>query len=409
VSRWRVDRLGHAGDGVIAGADGPLYAAFALPGETVEGAPAGDRLAVARVVEPSPARRSPPCPHFGRCGGCALQHADDAFLADWKTRLVADALAARGLSAPLRPIRVSPPGARRRAAFSARRTRKGVALGFHEAGDESAIASVETCAVLDPAIVAALPALREAVAAAASRSGALRVVATASQAGLDVALAGAKPPDRAMRERLAAVAEAADWARLAVDGEVVALRRPPFHAFGRARVAPPPGGFLQATRQGEAAIVAAVREAVGDAATVADLYAGAGALTLPLAERAAVTAWEGEAGAVAALDAGWRAAPGLRAVTAHRRDLVRRPVEAATLARFEAVVIDPPRAGAAPQTAEIAQARPPRVACVSCNPATLARDLRVLADAGYRLDWAQPIDQFRWSRHVEAVVALSRR
>ena len=408
MSGWRVDRLGHAGDGVIDGPDGPIYAAFALPGETVEGALAGDRLAVSRVVASAPARQTPPCPHFGRCGGCALQHADDAFLADWKSRLVADALAARGLSAPLRPIRVSPPGARRRAVFSARRTRKGVALGFHEAGDETAIAPVETCAVLDPAIVAALPALREAVAAAASRSGALRVVATASEAGLDVALAGAKPPDRAMRERLAAVAEAADWARLAVDGEVVALRRPPFHAFGRARVTPPPGGFLQATRPGEAAIVAAVREAVGDAATVADLFAGSGALTLPLAERAAVTAWEGEAGAVAALDAGWRAAPGLRAVTVHRRDLARRPVEAAALARFDAVVIDPPRAGAAAQTAEIAQARPPRVACVSCNPATLARDLRVLADAGYRLDWAQPIDQFRWSRHVEAVVALSR-
>ncbi|TVQ53864.1 MAG: class I SAM-dependent RNA methyltransferase [Rhodobacteraceae bacterium] len=403
MARMTIERLGHRGDGV-----GPLgFAAFALPDETVEGAVEGDRFTVGRVVAPSPDRRSPACVHFGACGGCALQHAADPFLATWKAGLVAAALAARGLEAALRPIAVSPPGARRRVTLAGRRTKKTVLLGFHGRGAGDVI-PITQCPVAHPAVVAALPALADLVGLVASRKGEARVTATVSRDGLDVAAEGGRPLDARLVERLAALADAADWARLSLGGEPVATRRPPRQAFGRALVAPPPGGFLQATEDGEAALVAAVREAVGDARRVADLFAGSGTFALPLAERAAVHGVEGDAAALAALDAGWRGATGLRAVTTEARDLFRRPMSAAELAPFDAVVIDPPRAGAAAQAAALAQSRVARVAMVSCNPATFARDARLLVDGGFRLLWAQPVDQFRWSPHVEVAAAFAR-
>jgi 23S rRNA (uracil1939-C5)-methyltransferase len=407
VERFVIDHLGHRGDGVIAAPDGPLYAPFALPGETVSGPRAGDRLTDVAVEAASPHRIAPVCPHFGVCGGCALQNADDAFLAEWKTALVATALAQRGVETEIRPIAVSPPGSRRRVAVAGRRTRKGAIAGFHGRADATLV-PVTTCAVADPAIVAALPALTELFGLTASRSGEARASVTVGAAGLDVALEGQRPLDRALFAALASVAEAADFARLSYGAETIATRRPPIQTFGRARVVPPPGGFLQATSQGEAALAAAIREAVGDAERVIDLFAGSGTFALPMAERAEVRAVEGDAAAVAALDAGWRETAGLRRVTSETRDLFRRPLLAEELKRADAVVIDPPRAGAAAQTAQIAASGVRRVAAASCNPATFARDARLLIDAGFRLDWAQPVDQFRWSPHVELAAAFSR-
>lgn len=402
-----ISRLAHLGDGVADAADGPVFAPFTLPGETVTGRIDGDRLLEAQVAAPSPARVAPVCPHFGRCGGCALQHASDAFLADWKTQMIAAALAARGLSAPLRPIAVSPPGSRRRVTLAGRRTRKTVVVGFHGRSDATLV-PVESCAVAHPAIVAALPVFAALTGLVASRSGEARLAATIGEGGLDIDLGGQKPLDGPLRAQLAQAAASADLARLSYGGETIAQRRPPHQRFGRALVAPPPGGFLQATREGEAALLAAVTEIVGDAACVADLFSGSGTFALPLAERAAVRAVEADAAALAALDAAWRATPGLRAVAVETRDLKARPLLAAELDGFEAVVFDPPRAGAAAQAAQIARSAVARVAAISCNPATFARDARTLIDGGYRLDWVQPVDQFRWSPHVELVGAFSR-
>jgi 23S rRNA (uracil1939-C5)-methyltransferase len=407
VERFIIDHLGHRGDGVIAAPEGPLYAPFTVPGETVLGARAGDRLTDVRVEAPSPHRIAPVCPHFGACGGCALQHADDGFLAEWKTALVATALAQRGLETEIRPIVTSPPASRRRVALAGRRTRKGALVGFHGRADATLI-PIEACAVADPAIVAALPAFAEMVGQTASRSGEARLTVTAAEAGLDVLLEGQRPLDGALFAALAAVADAADFARLSYGAETIATRRPPSQTFGRARVVPPPGGFLQATPQGEAALVAAMAEAVGDADRVIDLFAGCGTFAAPLAERAEVHAVEGDAAALAALDAGWRAAARLRRVTTEARDLFRRPVLAEEMRRVDAVVIDPPRAGAAAQTTQIAGSAVARVAAASCNPATFARDARTLVDAGFRLLWARPVDQFRWSPHVELAAAFAR-
>lgn len=389
-----IERLGRQGDGLA----GALRFPFTLPGERVRGS---------EVLEASPHRAAPPCRHFGACGGCAFQHASDAFLAEWKREVVLRALAARGLEAETPPTIVSPPRSRRRAVFTGRRTKKGVVVGFHGRRSETLIDVVE-CHVVRPEILAARPALEALTALGASRAHPLRLTVTLSGAGLDVAVEGGKPLDAGLRTRLAALAEAHDLARLAWDGEPLALRRPAWQAFGRARVVPPPGAFLQATAEGAAALTAAARAAVGDARRVADLFAGCGTFTLPLAETAEVHAVEGEAAMLASLDAGRRAAPGLRRVTTEARDLFRRPLTPAELDRFDAVVMDPPRAGAEAQARALAASRVTRVALISCDPATFARDAAILAAGGHKLEEVRVVDQFRWSGHVEIAARFRR-
>ena len=380
---------------------------FTLPGERVSGVVAEGVLVSLEVLEAAPERVAPPCRHFGTCGGCALQHASDGFLAAWKREVVLRALAARGLAAELPPVAVSPPRSRRRAVFAGRRTKKATLVGFHGRRSDQ-IVDVTECHLVRPELMAARPALAALVRSGASRSGALRLTVTASGSGLDVGVEGGKPLDAALRGTLAGLAEEHDLARLAWDGEPVAVRRPPFQMMGRARVVPPPGAFLQATAEGEAALVAAVRETVGDAGWVADLFAGCGTFALPLAERAEVHAVEGDAAMLAALDAGWRGAAGLKRVTTEARDLFRRPLLAGELKRFEVVVLDPPRAGAEAQARALAGSGVARVAMVSCNPVSFARDAAILVDGGYRLERVQVVDQFRWSGHVELAARFDR-
>jgi 23S rRNA (uracil1939-C5)-methyltransferase len=401
--RLTVDRLGHLGDGVA----GALFVPGALPGEVVEGEVDGGRMVAPKIVTPSPERVAAPCPHYRACGGCSLMHARDGFVAAWKAAVVAEALEAQGLAAPFRPIATSPAGSRRRATFAARRTKAGAIVGFHGRASGT-ITEVPGCRVLSPYLLSLLPTLHEMTTRGASRSGALDIAVTATAGGADIAVSGGKDPDSGMRASLAALAEAAGAARLVWNGEVVALRADPAVSFGRARVTLPPGAFLQATAEGEAALADSVSQAVGEARRIADLFAGCGTFALRLADHAEAHAVEGEAAMVAALDAGWRGTPGLHRVTAERRDLFRRPLMADELARFDAAVIDPPRAGAEAQAGEIARSTLPRLAYVSCNPVTFARDARVLTAGGFRLEWARPVDQFRWSPHVELVASFRR-
>ena len=230
---------------------------------------------------------------------------------------------------------------------------------------------------------------------------------TLSEEGLDVSVANGKPLDGPLRQQLAQTCEALALARLTWDGEVIAMRAPPAQRFGSAAVTPPPGAFLQATRHGEAALRAAVVDAVGEAETVADLFAGCGTFALPLAQKARVHAVEGDAEMIAALEGGWRRAKGAKPLTVETRDLFRRPLLPDELAKIDAVVLDPPRAGAEAQVAEIIRAGVPRVAYVSCNPVSFARDVQNMVAAGYRLDWVQVVDQFRWSSHVELAACLT--
>jgi 23S rRNA (uracil1939-C5)-methyltransferase len=401
-----IESLGAQGDGVAEG--GALYVPYTLPGERVRVVRHGVRARVEAVLAPSPERVQPVCPHFGTCGGCALQHASERFTALWKRDMIAVALGARGITeVAIRPTVTSAPGTRRRITVAARRTRKGVLIGFH-APAATDIVPIQTCAVAEPSLIAALPRLEEVAGLAASRKGEARLTLTLTNGGIDVAVTGAKVIDGPAQALLAGVAARAGIARLGWNGEAVATMRTPEVTMGRARVVPPPGGFLQPTRDGAEALVEAVGEALGNAGRIADLFAGSGTFTLPLAEQAEVHAIEGEEDALAALDAAWRATPGLKRVRCECRDLTHRPLLPAEFKGVEAVVIDPPRTGARAQADQLARGEVPRIAAVSCNPATFARDARILIDGGYRLDWVQPVDQFRWSAHVELVAAFSR-
>ncbi len=399
----RIERLNLRGEGVAEGG----AVARALPGEIIEGEAQAGRIAQPKIVTPSADRVAAPCRHYRACGGCALQHASDAFVEEWKTGVVRQALAGQGLEAPFRPTLTSPANSRRRATLAGRRLKSGALVGFHGRASDS-VTAIPDCRLLDPALIAALPALEALVAEGGSRKGELRLTVTLYPQGIDVAVEDGKPLDRALRQSLPQIAGAHRLARLTWNGEGLFQDQPPMLAMGRARVSPPPGVFLQATPQGEAALVAAVREAVGAARQVVDLFAGCGTFALPLAETAEVHAVEGAAPMLAALDLGWRNAAGLKKVTTEARDLFRRPLLPDELRAFGAVVIDPPRAGAEAQIAELAASAVPVIAHVACNPVTFARDARALVQAGYRLDWVQVVDQFRWSAHVELAARFSR-
>ena len=403
----RIARLGAQGDGIAEGED--LYVPFSLPGDTVRVRRFGSRAWPERVIDPAPDRVTPPCPHFTRCGGCALQHASGATVATWKTDTLRTTLAARGLvGVEIRPIVTTPPGSRRRITVAGRRTKKGVQVGFHSRGDVTVV-PVEACPVAEPALVAVLDRLEELVRKGASRKGELRITLTLSPAGIDAAVTEAKDLSGPEMALLAGTATRAGLARLSWNGEVAVTISPPVQIFGRARVVPPPGGFLQPTLAGEHALLAAARDAVGPAARIADLFSGSGTFALALADEAEVLALESEGPAIEALEAGWRGCPGLKTVRAIRRDLFNRPLRPAEMKGLDAAIMNPPRAGARAQAEQIAAGGPQRIAYVSCNPATFARDAQLLVEGGYALDWVQPVDQFRWSPHLELVGAFSRR
>ncbi|WP_108860541.1 class I SAM-dependent RNA methyltransferase [Ruegeria sp. Alg231-54] len=394
---YTISRLGHQGDGI---ADGPVYAPRTLPGEVVSGTLLDQFLTEIRVETPSDQRIKAPCRHYKSCGGCQLQHATDGFVADWKVEVVRTALAAQGLEASMRPIHTSPERSRRRATIAVRRTKKGALAGFHGRASDT-ITEIPDCHLLDPALIAAIPVAEALAILGGSRKGVLAVTLTLSESGLDVAVKGGKPLDGPLESALAQATEKHGLARLSWDGEVIAMRRPPVQRFGHADVVLPPGAFLQATKDGEQALLKAVSEAVGGSKRIVDLFAGSGTFSLPLAEGAEVHAVEGEAAMTQALDQGWRRAQGLKRITTEARDLFRRPLMPDELKSFDAVVIDPPRAGAEAQVTELAQALRPVIAYVSCNPVTFARDAKILVNAGYTLEWVQVVDQFRWSSHTE--------
>ena len=404
---YRIDRLGHLGDGVAQGPDGPIFATGVLPGEEVDGTLQGDRLLDPKIVTPSTDRVKPPCRHARSCGGCQLQHAADPFVARWKEEVVRTALAGQGLTAPFHPMAISPAHARRRATLSARRTKGGVLLGFHAKGSDT-ITPIPDCQLLHPALIAAFPGLEALVALGGSRSVELQLMVTVTRGGVDVVVTGGKPLlDGTARLELSRIVEVHAFSRLTWDGETVALRDRPAQSIGRATVVPPAGAFLQATAEGEAALLSGVSEALGPQRRVVDLFAGIGTFALPLAETMEVHAVEGDRDMIAALDLAARHTQNLHRLSSEVRDLFRRPLEPDDLKGFTAAVIDPPRAGAEAQTACLARSGLKVIAAVSCNPITFARDAKVLVAAGYRLDWVQVVDQFRWSTHVELVSRFS--
>ena len=408
-----VMRIGGQGDGVMDTPAGRLYVPYTVPGDVALvriGKPRADGFAAElRVLhQAGPDRAEPPCPHFLACGGCALQHLDDAAYAAWKRDQVVRALARHGFAdAPVEPLVRTPPGRRRRADVVLRRLAAGVLAGFHERGSRR-IVDVTACPVLRPELVALLPPLRAALAPWLAVGEGVDVRMTATETGCDVTLVGRLGLGGRARAALAAFAAEQDLARLAAQDtasgfvDPIAMRRAPSVRFGDVAVEIAPAAFLQASADAEAAMVAEALSAAPGARRVIDLYAGCGTFSFPLAQTGAqVRAFDGDAAAIDALRTAARRAGLEGRVTAEVRDLARRPLNADELKGADAVVFDPPRAGAKEQAAGIAAAGVPVVVGISCNPASFARDARILADAGYRLERIVPVDQFLWSPHVE--------
>jgi 23S rRNA (uracil1939-C5)-methyltransferase len=416
-----VETIGARGDGIARDGNGPVYIPFTVSGDRVrvriEDARGEGRAAtVIEMIELGPGRTVPPCQHFGVCGGCALQHLDAALYAETKTSILRAALAHHGLAdAPLRPLKLLPPGTRRRVRLAlARPARNDAApiVGFSERASHNLV-DLGACAVLAPKLFALVAPLRALTGELLRPGEAGHATLQLAESGVDAVLDVPRAPDLAALESLAAFAEAQDLARLvwrAPGGEptLVAQRRPVRVVVGGTPVDLPPESFLQATSEAEAALTEAVRGAVGAATRIADLFAGIGTFAFALAEQARVHAVEGWAPAASAITQAARRAGLAERVTAETRDLQRRPLEADELANYRAVVFDPPRVGAKAQAAALARAGVPRLAAVSCNSASFARDARILVAGGYRLAAVQPMDQFVWSPHVELVAEFIR-
>ncbi len=399
-----VARLGAKGHGIAERDGAPVYLPFALPGETWAEGPDGLR----RLVD-SAERVAPVCRHFIQCGGCLTQHLSPALYRDWKRGLVVEAFRHRGIEAEVAPLVVVEAGSRRRAFLGVERQGAAVTIGFREEGCHTLVDLAE-CPVLDPAIVGAIPGLREiARHVMADRAGG-RLVVTRLDHGLDVAFDnGRKDLSPHERAEVAALAQRLRLVRLIVAGEAIVACAPPMVTLAGVAVAVEPGLFLQAVPEAERRLADLALAALPKRAkTVADLFCGVGTLALPLARRAAVSAYDSDKRAITALATAVRHAQGLKPVAATLRDLFRDPLSVRELNAFEAVVFDPPRAGAAEQAARLAASKVPVVIAVSCNPATLARDARTLIDGGYRMGPVTPIDQFLYSAHVEAFAVFRR-
>ncbi|MDR3373645.1 MAG: class I SAM-dependent RNA methyltransferase [Ancalomicrobiaceae bacterium] len=398
--------IGHKGDGVAETGSGGLFVPLSLPGERLRVTRLGERGAILEVLEPSPDRVVPACPHFGICGGCALQHMAEPAYLEMKRQAIVAAFADRGIEVEVPTPVTVPPKSRRRAVIAVQRTSRGNVAGFRERLSHT-VAEASQCVIVTEAIRTALPALaRLAEVLSFDKKGAIFAVID-TETGLDVTVMEGKLAESRRQEAIP-LALKLGLARFSVGSEIIVEARAPIVHFGKAAVVPPPGAFLQAVAAAEHAMVAEVLTAATGARRVADLFSGCGTFALRLAETARVTAVESDRRALDALERAARHTPGLKPVETEARDLFRRPLMAKELAAFDAVVFDPPRDGAAAQAKEIAKSKVPVAVAVSCNPATLARDARYLIDGGYKLTSVKAFDQFLWSHHVEVVAQFNR-
>jgi 23S rRNA (uracil1939-C5)-methyltransferase len=400
-----IDAMGARGEGVAHdGAGDVVYVPYALPGESVEADVARGRGRLERVVQASPERVDAPCRHFGRCGGCMLQHwASEPYRA-WKRQLVTEALARRGLEGvEVGPLVDAHGVGRRRVSLTVERGKAGF-----KAHRSHQLVAIDQCPVLDPALARAAE-IAQALARAVGAGKGLRVYLMATHSGIDCELPDVDDPALEARVRVADVAEAFDLARVTAAGDLLIERRKPVLDVDGASVTPPPGGFAQATGTGEAALAGLVVPALEGHAIVADLFCGWGTFALRLARQSKVLAIDSDAAAVAALAAGLRTTQGLKPVVSRVRDLMRDPITAAELKGVTGVVFDPPRAGAAAQAEELVAADGvSTVVGVSCDAGTFARDAAILTSGGFRLQRVVPVDQFLYTAHVEMVGVFAR-
>ena len=394
---FTIERLGYLGDAITS--EG-LKARRMLPGEEITGAVVDQWIANPKIVRPSNARIKPACTHYNTCGGCDLLHAKDDFVRNWRLALVGSALRAQGIDAAVQFGHASPPHARRRAKLTGQRTKSGAIVGFH-ARAGSKVTSIPNCQVLTSGILALLPWFEALAREFASRKSAVEFQVTECANGFDVDVTANKTPDPKNLIALGAQMRAQAVQRLTWNGEVLVQEAPPEVLFADLVVQPPVGAFLQATQPAQEAMITRVLDDLRGAKRVIDLFAGCGTFALPLSQHSEVLAVESEASALDALHAAWRRVGGLHKMATLTRDLFRSPLSGQDFDDFDAVVIDPPRAGAEAQFRALAASTVAKICSVSCNPVTFARDARIAISGGYELRDVSVIDQFRGSAHVE--------
>ncbi|PCI34480.1 MAG: RNA methyltransferase [Alphaproteobacteria bacterium] len=412
--RVKIDHIGARGDGV---ADGPVYVPFSVDGDDLEVKVQGQKGRITHIHTPSPDRVAPICKHFGRCGGCSLQHVSKDYYRTWKQEQIRVALSHRGFDdVTLLEPEISPVGSRRRARLSVMGRAKGIAVtGFAERASHNII-DITECPVLAPEIVAFIGPVRKFLGGQIKLREKMAVQINLAENGLDIILEGAGEPDLNLRMDIAAFAEEQDVARICWQDtklknpyhEILSERRKPFVTFDGRQVFLPPGSFLQATLGGEAALTRFMKQAVGDAEKIVDIFAGCGTFTVALIGDHAVHAVDGDDDMVAALKTSAHQMGRIRNLTTEARDLFLRPLLPHELKKYDAVIIDPPRAGARGQIEEIAHSDIENVVMISCNPATFARDARTLVDAGFVMGDILPVDQFLYSPHLEVVAGFRR-
>jgi 23S rRNA (uracil1939-C5)-methyltransferase len=410
--RLIIDHVGHLGDGIAYAGDQTAYVPYTLGGETVEVAPVPgnhpERRRLIAVEHASPERIEPFCPHFGSCGGCAIQHWEPDHYRAWKRELVVATLAQAKVACEVHPLIDAHGIGRRRITLHARKDSQDVLKVGFAAPNSHDIVPIDRCPILDPGLSGALDAARAIAELLIPVGKPLDIQVTATDNGLDVDVRGSGPLPTATIATLSRLAEQRGLARLTRHGELVLMRTPPTIAIGTARLTLPPGSFLQATVAGEEALAALVTEHCKRAKHIADLFCGVGPFALRLAKKSRVSAFDSDTGAVTALQKAATSTSGLKPIKAEARDLFRRPLVPQELRDYDAVVFDPPRQGAQAQAQQLAASKIPVVIAVSCNNATFARDARTLIDGGYQIEGVTPVDQFRHTPHVELVARFRR-
>ena len=409
--RLVIHHVGHFGDGVAIDGGQPIYVPYALSGEVADVLPSPghpDRRDLAHVITLSPERIEPFCPHFGTCGGCAIQHWQPQSYQAWKRNLVVETLSHSSIECKVGDLIDTHGAGRRRMTLHARQSQNGILrVGFAAAGRHEIIA-IDHCPILDPALHGGIEAANDIAELLRPVSKPLDIQVTASDSGLDIDVRGSGPLDTAMLSQLSRLAEKHRLARLTRHGELVIMRSAPTVKIGKAKVTLPPGSFMQPTVAGEAALATLVFEKCKGAKLIADLFCGIGPFALKLAEKFSVAAFDNDAVAIAALQYAVKATQGLKPIEAAARDLFRRPLMPQELRDYDCVVFDPPRQGAQSQCQQLAASKIKHVVAVSCNPATFARDARILIDGGFTLNDVTPVDQFRHTPHVELVARFQR-
>jgi 23S rRNA (uracil1939-C5)-methyltransferase len=412
TERLVIDHVGHRGDGVALAGGQAVYVPYTLGGETVEVAAVPghhpDRRRLVHVDIASPERIAPFCKHFAICGGCAIQHWESERYRAWKRNIVVETLAQAKLDCEVGPLIDAHGQGRRRITLHAAVGVHGVLKVGFTAANSHDIIPIDRCPILDPGLDGALDAGWAVAERLTANAKPLDIQVTATEGGLDVDVRGSGPLPASLIATLSQVAEQHRLARLTRHGEMVLMRNPPVVTIGPARVNLPPGSFLQATVAGEQALAALVSAHCSKAKHIADLFCGVGPFALRLAEKARISAFDSDAGAISALQKAATSTPGLKPVKAEARDLFRRPLMPQELRDHDCVVFDPPRQGAQAQARQLAASKIPVVVAVSCNVATFARDARILLDGGYRMETVTPVDQFRHTPHVELVARFVR-